>query len=165
MKKSAGIGLGSTSMLIIFVVLCLCTFSTLSFVSARADYRLSKSASEALTAYYAADDRAVERLYKIEITLKSVPVSQNQDYYLQQCEKLLLSTGICEQLDEQQLLFTFTEPVDENRELNVVFKLVKPTAHNHRYTLLQKWQITPSAQRDITVEDSLNLWNGEDELQ
>lgn len=41
-NHSAGISIGMVSILMIFVVLCLTTFATLSFVSARADLKLSK---------------------------------------------------------------------------------------------------------------------------
>ena len=35
-------GIGSSSLLVIFVILCLVSFATLSIVSANADYKLSK---------------------------------------------------------------------------------------------------------------------------
>lgn len=164
MKKSPGVGVGSTTMLIIFVSLCLCTFATLSFVSSKADYRLSKDAADALTAYYAADDRAIEKLHKIEASLKTLPSSDSSDYQLRQCEKLLLSTGICQPLEGSSLVFTFTEPVDSNRELMVQFKLTLPTSHNDRYTLPQKWQIQPLQETGMIIEEPLTLWNGENNL-
>ena len=39
-KRSFGLSIGSSSILMVFVVLCLTTFATLSLVSANADYKL-----------------------------------------------------------------------------------------------------------------------------
>ncbi len=58
MKRQWGIGVGAASILIIFVLLCLTTFATLSFVSARADLRLSQRAADTTAAYYEADGEA-----------------------------------------------------------------------------------------------------------
>ena len=48
-----GIGVGGTSILAIFVVLCLVTLASLSLVSAQADYGLAKKTAEAAQEYYA----------------------------------------------------------------------------------------------------------------
>lgn len=54
---NTGIGVGGSSVLAVFVVLCLTTFGVLSLVSARADLRLSQRAAEQVTLYYEADAR------------------------------------------------------------------------------------------------------------
>lgn len=60
MKRQWGIGVGSASVLIIFVLLCLTVFATLSLVSAQADLRLAERAAETTAAWYEADGRAAE---------------------------------------------------------------------------------------------------------
>ncbi len=62
--KSGGssVGVGISSILMIFVALCLTIFAVLSFLSARADYKLAKMTADAATAYYEADTKA-ERIY------------------------------------------------------------------------------------------------------
>ena len=47
--------MGASSVLMIFVVLCLTAFGVLSLVSARADLRLTRRAVQAAEEYYAAD--------------------------------------------------------------------------------------------------------------
>ena len=54
-KRSFGLSIGSSSILVIFVVLCLTTFATLSLVSARADDKLSQKTADAAVSYYALD--------------------------------------------------------------------------------------------------------------
>ena len=53
----AGIGVGASSVLAVFVVLCLTTFAVLSLASARADLRLSQKAARQTALYYEADAR------------------------------------------------------------------------------------------------------------
>ena len=47
-------GTGASSVLMVFVVLCLVVFSVLSFSGADADLRLSRQFAERTTAYYQA---------------------------------------------------------------------------------------------------------------
>lgn len=68
-RQKAGLGVGGSSLLMVFIIVCLTTFATLSLVSANADDKLSVKTAEAVSAYYAADGRAVERLQTIDALL------------------------------------------------------------------------------------------------
>lgn len=57
-----GLSVGASSILVIFIIVCLVTFSVLSLVSATADYRLSKKVADRNTAYYEATSRAQVKL-------------------------------------------------------------------------------------------------------
>ncbi len=67
MKQQSGsgssMGVGVSSILMIFVALCLTIFAALSFLSANADWKLSQKGAEFTTAYYQADTEA-ERKYQ-----------------------------------------------------------------------------------------------------
>ena len=77
-NHSAGVSIGMVSILMIFVVLCLTTFATLSFVSARADLKLSKKASDSVSEYYAADSTAETYLAQIASQLETADSSWQQ---------------------------------------------------------------------------------------
>ena len=49
-KRPMAFNIGTSSILIVFVLLCLATFAALSLVSANADYRLSTALAERTTA-------------------------------------------------------------------------------------------------------------------
>ena len=53
-KFASGVNVGSSSILVTFVLLCLITFAALSFVSANSDYLLSKQVADRTTRYYEA---------------------------------------------------------------------------------------------------------------
>ena len=54
--------IGSASILLVFVILCLVSFAVLSIVSANADSKLSARVLERTTAYYAACNQAEQSL-------------------------------------------------------------------------------------------------------
>lgn len=79
-KKSTGIG--SSSILLIFVLLCLVSFATLSYVTAGADYKLSSTMLDRTTAYYEAKARAEVMLAGLDETLSQIYAgSEDADAY------------------------------------------------------------------------------------
>ncbi|MPM00135.1 hypothetical protein SDC9_46358 [bioreactor metagenome] len=59
-RDSSPIGVGVITVFMILIVLCLSTFAALTYVSARADYRLSRINADTVAAYYEADARAAK---------------------------------------------------------------------------------------------------------
>ena len=66
-KNSAGLNTGSSSILVIFMVLCLVTLASLSMISAVSDYKLSRKVADRTTAYYTAVNKAEEKLAAIDL--------------------------------------------------------------------------------------------------
>ena len=54
-NKSSFINIGFSSIVMVFIMICLVTFATLSVLTARSDYRLSQKLADKTTAYYKAD--------------------------------------------------------------------------------------------------------------
>lgn len=69
-KQIIGNHFGTSSILLVFVVLCLVSFATLSIVSANADYILSKKIAERTISYYNACNAS-------ELTLSEINVSSD----------------------------------------------------------------------------------------
>lgn len=59
-KNGSPIGIGIITIFTILMVLSLFTFATLTYVSARADYRLSRLNADTVAAYYEADAKGAE---------------------------------------------------------------------------------------------------------
>src|SRR5699024_12402475 len=62
---------GTPSIVLIFVLLCLLTFSVLSVVSARADLNLSTKSADRTTEYYEAENEANDILLTVRNSLAS----------------------------------------------------------------------------------------------
>ena len=79
---------GSASILLIFTVLCLISFATLTLVNSRADYKLSSDLAERQTAYYeachkgnafiAAVNSGYDREGEKDIHKESIPITDSQ---------------------------------------------------------------------------------------
>jgi len=72
--RSAGIGVGGASIVMVFSVLCLTIFAVLSLVTARNAWALSTRAADAVAGYYAADSLAVE-IYDVLRASETMPES------------------------------------------------------------------------------------------
>lgn len=68
-KGDFHLGVGASSILMIFVVLCLTTFGILSYVTANADNKISTKNAETVESYYAGTVAAEEKLQKIDLAL------------------------------------------------------------------------------------------------
>ena len=66
------VNVGSSSILLIFVILCLISFATLSIVSANADAKLSRRVVERTTAYYEACNQAQADITSLDDTLAAI---------------------------------------------------------------------------------------------
>lgn len=82
-KSSAGFGTGSTSILIIFVLLCLVVFASLSLVSANSDQKLSQKLAARTQAYYAACNEAETALAALDAALQNGGTAEDvEEYYV-----------------------------------------------------------------------------------
>lgn len=77
---------GGSSLLVIFIVLCLTVFALLSLSSVQADGRLSTASAEAVRAYYAADCEAEGILAKLRQGKMPEGVIKQGDSYKYECE-------------------------------------------------------------------------------
>lgn len=87
MNKRHGIRVhvGASSILLIFVILCLVSFAVLSLSSAEADLRLTSKVSDRTSAYYEACNKAESNLASINETCQSLYCSglSEDDYFSQ----------------------------------------------------------------------------------
>lgn len=151
-KTQMGLGVGASSILLIFVLLCLTTFATLSLVSAQADARLSEKSAETVRAYYEADARAEELLAEIDETLRSVPAGED---YLPACAGLLSGLdGVSASQDGEGLTVSYSVAAGENQQLRVT--LTVPPSGGYRLT---GWKTVNTT--EWREEEPMSLWPGE----
>ena len=74
------VNIGASSLILIFIVLCMATFGLLSLSSAQGDLKLAGRNGEAVQAYYEADSRGQQWLYNRETGLIStdIPMDRGQ---------------------------------------------------------------------------------------
>ncbi len=147
-QQSTFINIGSSSLLMVFLVLCLTTFAILSLSSAQSDYSFSKKFAEHKTEYYEASSRAEMILGEIDQLL-----AENSDQVTarldgKEIDNIPLS---CTGADGETVI-SYQVPSGEKQALNVTLLVTNDSEHENYYKI-QAWQL-------ISTEE----WNGDNSL-
>ena len=140
-KGSAPFGAGMSSLMMVFVVLCLTVFGVLAYMTARADNRLTQRSAQMVQAYYAADAKAEEALARLDAARLEMPA-----------QDALESAGFAVVSAEQPLTGELEIPVDGTRVYRVQVEI---TGGDYRVTARQ-------TEDNIVWEDEiLDVWDGQ----
>lgn len=170
-EQSSFVNIGSSSLLIVFVILCLATFAILSISSAKSDYSLSERLAEHKGQYYEASSEAESILAEIDAVLadtadtssKKSLSGSSRDFlsspYIEAVLKALDGTQVadtaisCSKTD-QNLAVCYQIPLNDKQVLDVELTVTDFTK-NETYYKIQKWQVisTDTWEND----DTLNL--------
>lgn len=133
-KKTFHIGTGITSLLMIFVVLCLTTFGILSYSSANAEYALTKKNSNYVTNYYDAYSKGAKILAKIDKIIyeerhtENLETAEYFDSIKGNIEKLQLDEACVEVTVEEEVMYvTYIDEISRNQDLKLEIMINKET--------------------------------------
>lgn len=154
MKKTSGISL----MVLIFLSLCLITFSLLSLSGATADETLSTQAAERTTAYYAAVSSANETLSLIDRQLaaclkKASAGSEPENAYYAECSSIpdaVPGVGL-----EDDVL-SFSVPITDSQELQAKIKINYPAEETEPLYRIVCWATVNT--QEWTADQSQRLY-------
>ncbi len=113
-EQSMSIPIGISLLLVVFVLMAMVTFGTLSFVTARTDANFSESTAEATRQYYAADIVAKQTLQSIDEKLKAIEAEDNTAYF-DEIEMQLAEYDIT--FEDENLLLRFDTTVNDAETL------------------------------------------------
>lgn len=161
MKKdkdtSSFVNIGSSSLLIVFLVLCLATFATLSLSSAKSDYSLSEKLAAHKSQYYEASSQAEVILNEIDAILEETARTAGSSYIDAAAKALdgkqIEGSSLSCTLQGESLIISYTVPAEEEQTLDVEL-LVSDYTDSEFYYHIQKWQI-----------NSNDTWEGDNTLQ
>lgn len=148
-KHSGGINIGTSSILVTFVLLALVTFAALSYISARSDYVLSKEAADRTASYYDANRMAEIYLANIEALLsKQLGNSKSAEEYYNGIEGLFADNENIEvtKTDDGSKQLSYSIAVTNGQNLNVALTVHYPDVNDDRLFLIDKW--STSVNRD-----------------
>lgn len=161
-NPAAFVNIGSSSLLVIFLVLCLVTFATLSLSSSKSDYAFSSRLAERKTSYYEASNKAETVLGQIDAQLAK-SYEKSRDSYFNGVEKDLSRLNLNVQGETVQLTTDFSTakptlsydiPLNEKQSLSVTLLLPDPKkSKNTGFYQIQQWNVTSSTD-----------WNGDNTL-
>lgn len=127
---------GAVSLVMIFCVLCLAVFATLTYVTADREQKLSELGAESAAAYYAADAEATRCLAALRRgeTPEGITLTESHD-----------SAGAVEE---------FSVPVNENQELRVKVRLTPDGSCK-----ILRWELAFAG--DWEANDTIDIWDGD----
>lgn len=133
---------GTSTLLLIFVSLCLLTFAVLSFLSARADQNLSRKTAERTSAYYEACNQAEDRLGEADQMLEKIwQETANEKAYFQAVREAFEDMDF----DEESRMLSFSVPLTDTQVLTVTLKLRTPESGSTFYTI-SGWKTVNTAE-------------------
>ncbi len=130
-KQSFSLHIGSTSILLIFVLLCMISFATLSIVSANADKKLTQKIVERTNAYYDACNLAEKSLSSLDKTLISIyENSSSQEEYF----------------DTVGHRKSYTLPISDVQNLEISLDILYPQNFGDTFYQITIWQVVNNNQ-------------------
>nr|WP_320025561.1 hypothetical protein [uncultured Acetobacterium sp.] len=156
-KKGQNIlNIGTSSLLVIFIVLCLVTFATLSVVSAHADYKLSQTLDDRTKNYYLASNQAESTLNTIDNRLLFIYHNSSSELdYFNKCQEQLKQPGDEFNYNPANRSISYTQVISSNLVLTVALNVIYPNSENNRFYKLTSWQESNTA--SWQPDNSLNL--------
>lgn len=165
-QQSSFVNIGSSSLLIIFLILSLVAFAVLSLASAHSDYKLTGQLAEHKAEYYQASVRAEQVLSRMdEVFEKQADASgKNLEEYQKTVADELLSEAYyddvnltCTNPDKEDknvlLELRFTIPMSKKQVLEVALQINDYTQADTYYEV-KAWQVisTESWEGDQTIQ-------------
>ena len=140
-KKSGGMNIGTSSILVTFVLLCLVTFAALSYMSARSDFRLSRQAADRTTAYYEANRMGEVYLANIEaILVREANGSLNEEEYLSGiADAFSDNTDISVEREGGDVYISYQITISKAQDLTVKLRALYPDNNDGRMFDIVKW--------------------------
>lgn len=157
-RQTSFVNIGLSSLMIVFLVLCLTTFAILSLSSAKSDYSFSEKLAGYRTAYYEASSQAESVNAQIDELMDTVWQDSPGDAYMPELLQALSDfrpegTELTLNMDDDECTISYQVPVDDTKALYVTLQVMDPSAHDNYYEILS-WQ-----------EKSTSEWNGNQTLE
>lgn len=161
-KHSPVVNIGSSLLLVIFLVLCLVTFATLSLSSARSDYGFSSRLAERKTDYYRASSQAETILDQIDTVLAEAYKNARGTYYSTVEKKLSALTPVVDtddvvlelNISAEKPSVSYQVPVNDKQFLSVVLELLPADKEEAGFYRVTQWKVVSQAE-----------WNGDNTLK
>ena len=153
--KKSFISIGTASIVLIFVLLCLLTFAVLSLVSARANLRLSQKSADRTTDYYAAENAANDILLTLEDIIDSCLKDGGDRSLLSRVLDEAEMAGL--DVSEADGVLRYDVPLGEDQTLAVELLLSETPFPNGKYYEITAWNTASGY--DWSEDQPMNLFD------
>ncbi|WP_312815951.1 hypothetical protein [Sedimentibacter sp.] len=159
MKNNISMGMGGTLVLVIFVVLCLTVFATLSFTTAYSDLKLVNKTQEMTSDYYIIEGIAEKKLSEIFNTMIAAAHGDINDYYhslsalLSRIEDVTVINS-----DKNNFNIYYEVHGDKNQKICVTLRISNDITNKPTYEILT-WNLA-NIKLPVYEEEYIDLWEG-----
>ncbi|MEY8356330.1 short-chain dehydrogenase [Lachnospiraceae bacterium 54-53] len=144
-------GIGSSSLILIFIVMCLVTFGMLSLSTAKSEWNLAVRNAEAVTEYYRADSAGVDFLRLVSEKEEEVrKQSGDPEEYGR-----LLNRELGEYYQPEEGTVVTGIPMERSQAL--LIELV-PGFEKTGGPVISRWKVIQT--EDFEIDDSMPVWTG-----
>lgn len=160
-QQSSFVHIGSSSLLIIFLVLCLVTFAILSISSASSDYSFSERLAERKSQYYDASAKASQVLDEIDAKLAELAGANHTNGKASYMDQVISAfrditingVSISCEASNGEALISYQVPTNDKQVLDIKLHVTDYTQSSAYYEV-KSWRI-------LSMED----WNGDQSLK
>ena len=154
-RAVAGVQIGSASLILIFTVLCLVIFGTLSLSSAVSDSKLAIRGAETVEAYYKADGEAEEQLKQFNTCIIEAASSGDVGF------QTALEAQLGELYESQEGTICFTVDINEDQFIDVILQVADwaEISADKRNFRVSSYLIKNKV--DYEIDDNLNVFSGD----
>lgn len=165
-KRKFSINIGFSSILMVFIMICLVTFATLSLLTSNSDYRLSQKMADKTTAYYEADTTAKNTANIIDQYLASLyENSADAASYYNGMNVELIKSNLPDKVysflvtyDNETPVISYQVMVSSVQTLHVSLEIHYPQNEEESFYKISQWQTKTS--NAPAEEEHLNLFGG-----
>ena len=166
-NRSSFINIGFSSIVMVFIMICLVTFATLSVLTAHSDYRLSQKMAKKTENYYLADSTARRMAENVDYTLYELYTlaSSVENFYELVASADFITTApeeirdIALETDTDSAVLSYAVPISEVQTLHVSLKINYPLSGSECFSTITRWQSVTNNAPDES-EEYLNLYTG-----
>lgn len=151
-EVKSSMNIGSSSLILIFIVLCLATFGLLSLSSAKSDWNLAEKNARSVKNYYEADRKGEEFVNEMDHTLKQIFEGNPGEGELM----AQVREELAEYYREDTGFLTAEVPMAYDQALHIELSVTEDK--NTRYQI-ESWKVINTV--DYEIDDSMPVWGGQ----
>ena len=156
-KSTGGMHVGTSSVLVAFVLLCLVTFAGLSYLSASSDYRLSRQTADKTSEYYNAGSEADRRLSELDDIFREMAQGTSEASYFSALEDRFSTDEVYSfRTDGADHNLSFTTPVNDRQNLSVEIKLLFPASAQSPSFDITSYCVTVNSSWQDEIRDEID---------
>ena len=159
MKKRFFSNFGMSTILVVFAMMCIVTFSVLAFITANSDYKLSRRVAGNNSDYYKKCVEINNEIAEIDkmLYIAYTSTASREDYFKTVSSMLSDENGSLTQ-DDDSTTFDISKQVTDKQSLYVTLEIIYPSHQKDNFYKIKKWQLTTDT--SLEEDDSLNLIGG-----